>query len=328
MTSRESTRVVYHNLADPDLGGAVIEVSDDFFAAAKRMLAVDEPVFFPDRYDEHGKWMDGWESRRKRGEGHDQCLLRICPGVIYGVDVDTSNFTGNYPPAASLDACRADGDPGEDADWREILPQTRLQGDSHHYLPITDRQAWTHLRLHIYPDGGIARLRVFGIPDDKADPGTRSGWIDLACADHGGRALDCNDMHFGKMSNLIKAGPAVNMGDGWETRRRRKPGNDWVVLELGRPGTIRRVEVDTDFFKGNHPARCSLRGAWLEDGDSAEDTRDWPLILPRVALGPDQLQVFQREIRDTGPVSHVRFDIYPDGGVARLRLLGEALEEG
>ncbi len=312
------------NLADPALGAAVIRVSDDFFAAAKRMLAASEPVFVPGRYDEHGKWMDGWESRRRRDEGHDSCLLRICPGMIHEVDIDTTHFTGNFPPAASIEACRAEGDPGATAGWREILPRTPLQGDSHHRLCVAERGPWTHLRLHIYPDGGVARLRVYGIPENAGAARADPGWADLACADNGGEALDCNDMHFGHMSNLLKPGAAADMGDGWETRRRRKPGNDWVLLRLGEAGRIRRVEVDTDFFKGNHPAACSLRGCLAEGGpERAGDPSDWPLILPRVALGPDQLQVFQREVRDVGTVSHVRFDIFPDGGVARLRLLGE-----
>ena len=313
----------YFNLVEPELGGAVIEVSDDFFAAAKRMLAADEAQFFDDRYDENGKWMDGWESRRKRRAGNDYCVIRICPGVIYGLEIDTSNFTGNYAPAASVEAACLDTDPGPDTPWHELLPRTELNGDSHQFLRVGDRNEWTHLRLQIYPDGGIARFRVFGVPD-QASGYERSGeWIDLASSETGGEALACNDMHFGHMQNLIKPGNAINMGDGWETRRRREPGNDWAIIRLGKTGVIRRVEVDTDFFKGNYPAACTIRATRLGDDQSTEHSGDWPLLLSRVALGPDQLQVFHREITDLGPVNHVRLDIYPDGGVARLRLLGE-----
>ena len=323
MNERPAVSRHYHNLAEPALGGAVIQVSDDFFAAAKRMLAASDPEFHPHRFDEHGKWMDGWESRRKRTPGHDSCIIRICPGVIYGLDIDTSNFSGNFAPAASLESCAAQNDPDARTQWHELLPRVELAGDRHHFFVIADRGCWTHLRLNIFPDGGIARLRVYGVPADADALKAADHWEDLASAASGGAALACNDMHFGDMANLIKPGNAANMGDGWETRRRRTPGNDWVILKLGRAGTVRRVEVDTAFFKGNNPARCSLRGTALAAGkEKLDNSSGWPLILAPVTLGPDQLQVFQREITDTGSVTHVRFDIYPDGGVARLRLLG------
>lgn len=323
MNNKAPTNRRYHNLADPELGGAVIQVSDEFFAAAKRMLAASKPEFHADRFDEHGKWMDGWESRRKRTPGHDYCMIRICPGVIYGLDINTAHFSGNFAPAASLEACSVQNDPDAQTQWHELLPTVELGGDRHHSFRIGDRESWTHLRLNIFPDGGIARLRVYGIPADANALKAADHWVDLACAKSGGEALACNDMHFGDMANLIKTGNAANMGDGWETRRRRTAGNDWVILKLGEAGTIRRVEVDTDFFKGNNPARCSLRGTALSaEADPLHNSSEWPLILAPVTLGPDQLQIFQRQIADTGPVTHVRFDIYPDGGVARLRLLG------
>jgi len=317
------------DLAQPRLGAEVIEATDDFFAPKERLINPAPPVFIPDKYDGHGKWMDGWESRRKRTPGHDFCVVKLCPGIIHGLDIDTSFFTGNYPPHASVDACDAADGPGAQTLWHELLPRTALQGDSHHYLPINDGRTWTHLRLHIYPDGGVARLRVYGVAHfdwSKQAPGE---WMDLAAMRHGGLALACNDMHFGHMSNLIAPGRGVNMGDGWETRRRREPGNDWVILKLGHAGRIRRVEVDTSFFKGNYPARCSLSGALLTgvaDQDIRADGEYWQALLPSVELGPDQLRVFQSELIDTRRVSHVRLDIYPDGGVSRLRLYGEWLD--
>ncbi len=323
MDDRPEDKREYRNLVEPGLGGAVIKVSDDFFAAAKRMLATHDPEFHPDRYDDNGKWMDGWESRRKRDTGHDYCMMRMCPGVIYGLEIDTSNFTGNFAPASSLEAASVDSDPDDETSWHELLPKTELAGDTRHFFRVGDRRKWTHLRLNIFPDGGIARFRVFGVIDESSSPEPGKTWTDLACEDFGGKAVACNDMHFGHMSNLIKATKSANMGDGWETRRRRKPGNDWVILKLGQAGRIRRIEVDTDFFKGNNPAACSIRGCLLGDADPIKQSACWPVILPRVALGPDQLQVFGREIIDAGPVDHVRLDIYPDGGVARLRLLGE-----
>ena len=316
----------YIDLAQPRLGAEVIAATDDFFAQKERLIKAEEPIFIPDRYDDHGKWMDGWESRRRRDPGHDHCVIRLCPGTVHGVAIDTRFFTGNYPPEASLEVCRCQGDPDDGVQWKELLPRTGLQGDTQHYFKIDDPGVWTHLRLNIYPDGGVARLRVYGVAHHDWSQDAPGEWVDLAAMARGGRALTANDMHYGHMSNLIAPGRGVNMGDGWETRRRRQPGHDWVILKLGHPGQIRRVEVDTAFFKGNYPARCSLHGASLEtqpEKEIAADAPFWRDILPQVRLGPDCLRVFQDEVIDSTAVSHVRFDIYPDGGVSRLRLFGE-----
>jgi len=319
----------YLNLASPQRGGAIFNVSDEFFAPAKRMLSDEEPVFIPDQYDQHGKWMDGWESRRKRVPGHDFCTIRICPGVIHGVEIDTRFFTGNYPPAVMLEVCNAGIEPDENTVWTEIVPKTDIEGDSVRYFTVSNENAWSFVRLNIYPDGGVARLRIYGEPtrDETLDVGER--WIDLASSTAGGVALECNNMHFGDMRNLLSERPVANMGDGWETRRRRHPGNDWVILKLGKKGRISRVEVDTAFFRGNYPARCSLKGACLDtDNDLVDQSSDWSELLPPVALGPDQLHIFENQVRDVGDVTHVRLDIYPDGGVARLRLLGPPAIQG
>ncbi len=326
MTARPNFVDQFIDLAQPRLGARVIAASDDFFAPKERLIKAEAPIFIPDKYDDHGKWMDGWESRRKRVEGHDFCVIRLCPGTIHGLDIDTSFFTGNYPPQASIEVCNCENDPGPDTKWLELLPLTPLQGDAHHYLPIDKPGVWTHARLNIYPDGGVARLRVYGVAHydwSKYEPGE---WVDLAAMIRGGRALVCNNMHFGHMSNLIAPGQGVNMGDGWETRRRREPGNDWLILKLGHPGRIRRVEVDTAFFKGNYPSHCSLLGALIDETaeiDISPQAPYWRELLPRVALGPDQVQLFEQEVTGTSRISHVCFNIFPDGGVSRLRLFGE-----
>ena len=313
----------YVNLAAPERGGAICSVSDEFFAPAKRMLATYEPVFIPDRFDEHGKWMDGWESRRKRTAGYDHCVVRICPGVIRGVEIDSRHFTGNFPPAAMLEACQVEIEPDENTRWTELVPKTGIEGDNRQFFTVNNENTWSHIRLNIYPDGGIARLRVYGEPVQYESATDRDQWIDLSSSAAGGRAVECNNMHFGDMSNLLSTRPVANMGDGWETARRREPGNDWVVLQLGQKGRICRVEVDTAFFRGNYPARCSLRGASpAMDADISNESAAWPEILPPVALGPDQLHVFESQLRETGTITHIRLDIYPDGGIARLRLLG------
>ena len=321
MTASSNPFKEWIQLEQPRLGTRVTYASDDFFAAKERLIETPEPVFIDDKYDEHGKWMDGWESRRKRSPGHDHCVIRLgVPGVVHGVDIDTRFFTGNYPPQASLEACISDDDvpPGGCA---EILGTTDLQGDAHHFLAIEDDSIWTHLRLHIYPDGGIARLRIYG--EIRPDFEAVSGIIDLVALENGGRAIACSDEHYGSMHNLNVAGRGVNMGDGWETARRRGPGNDWVILALGNPGTIEAVEVDTAHFKGNYPDCVSLEAAQFEPGVAVRHDSDaWQVLLPAAKLEMDKQHFFEDELIAIGPVSHVRMSIYPDGGVSRLRLHG------
>ena len=317
----------YVNLAQPRLGARVVQVSDEFFAAKERLIDPAEPVFKPDVYDERGKWMDGWESRRRREPGHDWCLLRLCPGTVRGFEIDTRHFTGNYPPEASIDACQSwdsDPDPLDDTLWQPLLGKTALEGNARRFVDIEDDTVWTHLRFNIFPDGGVARLRVYGVAHRDWSQHDAGEEVDLAALVNGGRALDCNDMHYGHMCNLILPDRSLNMGDGWETRRRREPGHDWVILRLGHPGRIVRAVVDTQWFKGNYPAACALYGALLDDAGEegiGPASEAWREILPRAPLGPDQVHTFE-DLNDTGTVSHVRLDIHPDGGVARLRLFG------
>jgi allantoicase len=308
-------------LEQPRLGSRVTYATDDFFAAKERLIDAKDPVFIDDKYDDHGKWMDGWESRRKRTPGHDYCIIKLgVPGVVHGVDIDTSYFTGNYPPQASIEACVSEDDVPA-GPWTEILEQSDLQGDAHHYVDIDSDAVWTHLRLNIFPDGGVARLRVFG--EIRPDFSAISGSIDLVALENGGRAIACSDEHYGSMHNLNIADRGVNMGDGWETARRRGPGNDWVVLALGRPGKIEKVEIDTAHFKGNYPDRVSLEAAMFASGSDAQhDSKDWQVLLPEAKLEMDKQHFFEEELEDLGAVSHVRMSIYPDGGISRLRLHG------
>ena len=308
-------------LEQPRLGTSVTYATDEFFAAKERLIEFAEPVFVDDKYDDHGKWMDGWESRRKRTAGHDHCIIKLgITGVVHGVDIDTSFFTGNFPPQASIEACVSQ-DEIPAGGWTEILGQTDLVGDAHHYLAIESDSIWTHLRLSIYPDGGIARLRVYG--EVRPDFSTATGTIDMVALENGGRAIACSDEHYGNMHNLNVAGRGVNMGDGWETARRRGPGHDWVILALGQPGVVESVEVDTAHFKGNYPDRVSLEAAMFADGDDAEhDSSVWQSLLPEAKLDMDKQHFFEDELSSIGTVSHVRMSIYPDGGVSRLRLHG------
>ncbi len=315
------------NLADARLGATALATSDDFFAAKERMLNPEPAQFIAGKYDTNGKWMDGWESRRKRGAGHDWCTVRLArPGIVHGVDLDTSHFTGNYPPAAALESCcLAEGDPDADTQWLPLLPAVNLLGNRHHYVPVSTPLPCSHLRVNLYPDGGLARLRVYGVPTFDANSQDADGLVDLISALNGGSIVASNNQHFGFASNLLLPGRGVNMGDGWETRRRREPGNDWCIIALAKPGSIAAIEVDTCHFKGNYPDRCSLQAA-----SNAGGTREslvtqsmfWPVLLAEQKLQMDHQHHFRSEIVAHAPISYVRFNIFPDGGVSRLRLRG------
>lgn len=316
------------NLADARLGTRAVFVTDDWFADVNRMLQPEPPVWKEGVFDDNGKWMDGWESRRKRFEGYDYAVIRLgVPGYVQGVDIDTAYFTGNYPPSASLEACFCEsGDPDEQTCWTQILASVDLQGNSHHlHATMHNDQAWTHLRLNIYPDGGVARLRVYGIPYRDWSAVSETEQLDLVSVLNGGRALACSDEHYGSISNLINPGRGINMGDGWETARRRTPGYDWVILSLGHPGVVEKLIVDTLHFKGNYPDSCSIQAAYVKGGTESQiETQSlyWKELLPSHKLEMHQEHFFEAELRDLGPVTHVRLNIFPDGGVSRLRLLG------
>jgi len=320
------------DLASARVGGRAILASDDFFAPRTNLLKADPAIFIPGKFTTRGKWMDGWESRRRRTPGHDWCVIALgMRGIVRGVDVDTSFFTGNVPSHCSIDALDTTRAVGpalaarEGAPWTTLLAKSPLSGNSHNYFAIPAiQQAWTHLRLNIFPDGGVARLRVYGEVAMNWDPAAvRATAIDLASIRNGGLVLGASDMHFGGRDNIIMPGRAKNMGDGWETRRRRGPGYDWAIVKLGTSGTITRIEIDTNHFKGNFPDRASIEGCFspaarLEDLASAA----WHELLPRTKLKAHHRHFFSRELRPIGAVSHVRLNIYPDGGVSRLRVYG------
>src|SRR5918911_237086 len=315
------------DLAAERLGGAVLYANDEFFAPKENLLKPSAPVFIEGKYTDLGKWMDGWETARRRSPGYDWCIIRLgLPGRIRGVLVDTSHFKGNYPEQCSIDAAAADGQPGleqllsSEVEWREILPVSQLKGDSQNLFNVESSERCTHLRFKIYPDGGVARLRVYGeVAPDWERIKRRGGEIDLAAVEHGGVVLSCSDMFFGHRHNLIMPGRAINMSDGWETKRRRGPGHDWSIIKLGRPGTIRRVEVDTSWFKGNFPESCSIEACSVAEGreltESEFSSLAWQEILPRTKLQAHTRHLFEDEIRGT-EATHVRFNIYPDGGVS------------
>ncbi|MFO0553754.1 MAG: allantoicase [Polyangiaceae bacterium] len=333
------------DLAQERLGGAVIWATDDFFAEKENLLRASKPVFIDGKYTDRGKWMDGWESRRKRVAGHDSCIVRLgVPGVIRGVVVDTAFFRGNYPEGCSLEGCLVSGNPTPEellssaTQWTEILPRAALRGDSLNPFKIESPYRYNYLRFHIYPDGGVARLRVHGdaVPDRRflGRPGVQDQEIDLAAVENGGRVVTCNDMFFGSRHNLIFPGRSVNMGDGWETKRSRRAGPDWAVVELAARGTVHRVEVDTNHFKGNYPESCALlvrdaRGATQSELEAlARSGEGWSEILARTKLQPHTRHFYEAEVAEHAPATHVLVRIWPDGGISRLRLWGTVDREG
>lgn len=328
MSMLPATFCKFLNLADARLGTVALSVTDDWFADVNRLFQHTTPVFKEDVFDDNGKWMDGWESRRKRFEGYDHTVIRLgVAGTIKGVDIDTAFFTGNFPPSASLEACFLEsGDPDVNTVWTEILSAVELQGNSHHLHAIEADQPYSHLRFNIFPDGGVARLRVYGVPHKdwaKVEPGVT---VDLCAALNGGRAIACSDEHYGQMGNLINPGRAAVMAEGWETARRRTPGNDWVIIALGAPGQVECVLVDTLHYKGNYPDRVSIQAAYVRGGtDSQIETQSlfWRELLPEQKMEMDREHHYTQEVQKLGTITHVRLNVFPDGGVSRLRLWGK-----
>ncbi|MBP6333860.1 MAG: allantoicase [Bacteroidia bacterium] len=320
------------NLASERLGAKTISCSDDFFAEMDNLVKPGRGIFIADKYTDRGKWMDGWESRRKRIPGHDWCILQLgAAGIIRGFDIDTNHFLGNHPPFASIEATRID-DPKQDLQsskvvWTEILSNSPLNPGSQNFYECTSKEIYTHLRLNIYPDGGVARLKVYGEVHKDWTLVKKGEILDLASAINGAKAILCNDMFFSHMDNLLMPGRGINMGDGWETKRNRTPNNkDWVIVRLAKKGKINRILVDTAHFKGNYPDTCSLEGISISKDDEttiSTSSLSWKEILPKQKLQADHEHVFEKEIIPHDEITHVRLNIFPDGGVSRLRLYSE-----
>lgn len=325
------------NVADPRLGAQTLYATDDFFAAKERILNPEAAVFIDGKYDDNGKWMDGWESRRKREFGHDYLIIKLAkPASINGIDIDTSHFTGNFPSAASLDGINLPEDVADNQwstpqcnklEWQEILPSHALSGNSHHYLDIDSEQVFTHLRFNIYPDGGVARLRVYG--QIELNSINTDETLDLAAALNGGREIACSDAHFGKPSNMLLPHPAPNMGEGWETRRRREPGYDWCIIELGQAGIVEDIEVDTAYFKGNFPDSVSMQAAYSPNTPTQTlitQSMFWDTLLEQSKLSADSKHPLKPNKWEK-PITHVRINMHPDGGISRVRLYGKAVNK-
>jgi allantoicase len=323
------------DLASRRLGGGVVAASDELFAEKENLIKPGAPVFAAGEFGNRGKIYDGWETRRRREPGHDHAVVRLgVPGVVHGVVVDTSFFRGNFPPHVSVEALGAEGYPAPlelaDMTWYTLVAKTDARGDALNAYPVIDRRRWTHVRLSIYPDGGVARFRVHGTA--LPDPRFLTGTIDLAAAEHGGRVTGCSDAFYASAGNLILPGRAAGMGEGWENARRRGPGNDYVVVALAAAGELRHAEIDTSWFVGNAPGWVRLLAADARDApadpaspDPGSEDLPWREVLPRTRVQPDTRHRFL--IAGAPVATHVRLDVIPDGGLARLRINGEIVPE-
>lgn len=330
------------DLADRRLGAGVIAANDEFFAERENLLKPGPAEFDPERFGHKGKIMDGWETRRRRGasaarphptdDDHDWALVRLgAPGVVRGIVVDTAHFRGNYPQAVSVEATSVPGSPSpddllaDDVKWTTLVPRTAVGGHAANGFTVGSEKRFTHLRVNQHPDGGIARLRVYG--DVAPDPGWLAalGTFDLAALENGGRVEDASDRFYSPATNTIQPGRSRQMDDGWETRRRRDKGNDWIRYELAEQAEIRAVEIDTAYLKGNSAGWAALS---VRDGEpgTGPEAADWTEVVPRTRLQPDTNHRFVLD----SPVTarQVRIDIFPDGGISRLRLFGSLTDEG
>ena len=311
------------NLASARLGAEAVACSDDFFAPMARLVDDSEPVFHPGRFDENGKWMDGWESRRRRGGGFDWCVVRLAaPGRVLRFELDTRHFTGNYPPGAALDGAVGEEPPAPGSDeWQPLTTQINLRGDTQYTSECMDQTTvFRWIRLRIYPDGGLARLRVIGRPVPKL---ASSGRLELSALLNGGRVVAVSNSHYGDPEAVIMAGRGVNMGDGWETARRRVPGNEWIIIGLGLPGVLDVIETDTGHFKGNYPQAVSAQAAEMPamyDDALVTQAMFWPEVLGVQTLDADRIHRFPVESGTT--VTHIKVNSHPDGGISRIRAFG------
>ena len=323
------------DVASSSFGTKVVYCSDEFFADSGRMLQSSEPVWIEGKYDINGKWMDGWESRRRRDGKNDFCFIRLgAESIINNFNIDTTHFTGNFAPGISVQGCSVPGGTTDDlvvdgtavTEWFDLVTKESLEGDSKNLFNSASSKPITHLKITLLPDGGIARFRAYGeiwVDEKKYE----INGTNVISKESGAKAIFANDEHFGSLSNVLEKHEPLSMADGWETRRRRKPGNDWGIIALSKPATAEEVVVDTKFFKGNFPDTFSISTSNSPDEDDKtlkENSKTWNKLIEGKKLKINQMHVFKgSDILHNDVFTHIRVDIYPDGGIARLKLIGK-----
>ena len=314
------------NLANPRIGSKIIFKTDDFFAAAHRILNIDAPVFKDGLFDKHGKWMDGWETRRRRSKGFDYLILKLGkPGKIFDIDIDTTHFNGNQPTHASVEGCFSRTKPNKKTKWTRLLGKKKLGPNKNHGLKSQNKSIFNYIKLNIFPDGGVARLRLYGkIEMEKNILNYKN--INLTSVLNGASIVGCNNEHFGRAENIIAPGKGKNMGDGWETRRSRGKNFDWLIIKFGKPGLIKKLEIDTHHFKGNYPDTCSIQTANISKNLSnkliVNNSKNWKFILNKSKLSANKKHVFKKFLIKRNKENYLKINIHPDGGISRIRAFG------
>jgi len=314
------------NLADPRIGSKIIFKTDDFFAAAHRILNIDDPVFKDGLFDKHGKWMDGWESRRRRSKGFDYLILKLGkPGKIFDIDIDTTHFNGNQPTHASVEGCFSRSKPNKKTKWTHLLGKKKLGPNKNHSFKSQNKSVFNYIKLNIFPDGGVARLRLYGKIEMEKSIFSNNN-INLTSVLNGASIVGCNNEHFGRAENVIAPGKGKNMGDGWETRRSRGKNYDWLIIKFGKPGLIKKLEIDTHHFKGNYPDTCSIQTANISKNLSnkliANNSKNWKFILKKSKLSANKKHIFKKFLVKRDKENYLRINIHPDGGISRIRAFG------
>ena len=316
------------DLAQPRLGTKVLFKTDDFFASANRIISPMDPIFKTGVFDTHGKWMDGWESRRKRTEGHDYIILKLGkPGKIKKVDVDTSHFNGNQPAMVSIEGANSSSHKINHLKWQTLLSKKKTKANSHHYFTVNSKKVFTHIKFNIFPDGGVARLKLYG--SIAKSEKLKNKKLNLASLLDGASVIACNNEHFGKAENILAPGKAKNMGDGWETRRRRGKGFDWLILNSLNGKEINKIEISTHHFKGNFPSYCSLQAAFLPTSKKSKQIVNssvkWKYLLKDAKLSANKTHIFKNNLMKKDKINFIKINIFPDGGISRFRIYGKSV---
>jgi len=314
------------DLAQSRMGTKIVFKTDEFFASAKRIINPWSPIFKEGVFDKHGKWMDGWETRRKRNKGHDYLILKLGkPGRIHKVDIDTSYFSVNQPNKISLDACFSKKKIlNKNSKWIKIVKKKIAKPNSHHFFNIKNKSTFSHVKLNIYPDGGVARIRIYGSMQIKKKFDNKI--INLTSVLNGATPIACNNEHFGRAENVLAPGMGKNMGDGWETRRSRGKNFDWLILKCAAVGKIKKIQIDTHHFKGNYPDKCSLQATYLNTKMSSKNivkkSKKWKFLLNNVKLYAHRKHNFKNMLMKNKKVNYIKINIFPDGGISRIRVFG------
>ena len=315
------------DLAQSRLGSKIVFKTNEFFAPAKRIINPWPPIFKEGVFDKHGKWMDGWETKRKRGKGYDYLILKLGrPGRISKIDIDTSYFSGNQPTKVSLQACFSKKKlPNKNSKWTTILKKKPTKANSHHFFNVKNKSIFTHIKLNIYPDGGVARIRIYG--SMKILKNFTGKVLNLTSVLHGATPIACNNEHFGRAENILAPGMGKNMGDGWETRRSRGKNFDWLIIKCAAAGKINKIQIDTHHFKGNYPDKCSIQAAFIDKKISSRaivnSSKKWKLLLNKVKLHAHQKHNFKNNLMKDKKVNYIKINIFPDGGISRIRVFGK-----